>query len=106
MLFTFKSAASADLIMHEMSGKKILAVLGKHPDDTRGIITVEQLPGAISTLQTAIAVDKAKVPETIPSQRNNEGDDELAVSLAQRALPFIEMLESAVKAGEPIVWGV
>lgn len=51
MLITFKSANNADLIMLEASGKEILALLGKNPEDTRGIITVEQLPEAISILQ-------------------------------------------------------
>lgn len=106
MLYTFKSATNADLIMHEKSGKELLALLGKNPEDPRGIITVEQLPGAIATLQNAVVADKARLLETAPSQSKNETDDEPPVSLAQRATPFIELLESAVKAGEPVIWGV
>jgi hypothetical protein len=106
MLFTFKSATNADLIMHEKSGKEILALLGKSPEDARGIITVEQLTAAIATLQTAMAVDKARPQETTASSSKNETDDEPPVSLAQRATPFIDMLERAVKAGEPVIWGV
>lgn len=106
MLLTFKSATNADLVMHEKSGKEILALLAKNPDDSRGIITVEQLPGAIATLQQAIAADKARPPETASGQPCSEEDDDPPVSLAQRATPFIEMLERAVKAGEPVIWGV
>ncbi|MBT9520031.1 MAG: DUF1840 domain-containing protein [Dechloromonas sp.] len=106
MLFTFKSATNADLIMHEKSGKEILALLGKSPEDARGIITVEQLTAAMATLQTAMAADKAKPQETASSQNKTEADDEPPVSLAQRAAPFIEMLERAVKAGQPVIWGV
>lgn len=106
MLFTFKSATNADLIMHEKSGKEILALLGKIPENARGVITVEQLPGAIATLRKAIVADKAKPQETAASPSKNETDDEPPVSLAQRAAPFIEMLERAAKTGEPIVWGV
>jgi len=102
MLFTFKSATNADLIMHGKSAKEILALLDKRPEDVRGIITVEQLTGAIATLQKAIVAE----PETAASPRQNEADEEPPVSLAQRATPFIEMLERAVKAGEPVVWGV
>ena len=97
MLFTFKSATNADLIMHEKSGKEILALLGKSPEDVRGIITLEQLPGAITTLQKAIVADKARPQETAASQNAGEADDEPPVSLSQRAAPFIEMLERAVK---------
>lgn len=102
MLFIFKSANNADLIMHGKSASEILALLGKNPEDARGIITVEQLTGAIATLQKAIVAE----PETAASPRQNEADEEPPVSLAQRATPFIEMLERAVKAGEPVVWGV
>lgn len=106
MLFTFKSATNADLIMHEKGGKEILALLGKSPDEARGIITVEQLPEAIATLQKAIVADKARPQESAASPGNTEADDEPPVSLAQRAAPFVDMLERAVKAGEPVVWGV
>ena len=106
MLFTFKSATNADLIMHEKSAKEILALLGKSPDEARGIITVEQLPEAIATLKKAIVADKARPQETAASPSKNEADDEPPVSLAQRAAPFVDMLERAAKAGEPVVWGV
>lgn len=107
MLFTFKSAPSADLIMHGNNGKEILALLGKCPDDARGIITVEQLPAAISTLQRAIEADKANMPEQDEAASSeNAPDAEPQVCLAQRAVPFIEMLKRAEKAGEPVVWGV
>lgn len=106
MLFTFKSATNADLIMHEKSGKEILALLGKSPEDARGIITVEQLPGAIATLQETIVADKARPQETALSQNETEADDEPPVGLSQRATPFIKMLESAAKAGQPVIWGV
>lgn len=106
MLFTFKSATSADLIMHETSGKEILALLGKEPEAPLGIITVEQLPEAIAALQTAMAVDKARKPEENAKQGKSEPDDEDPVSLSQRAAPFVELLERAANAGEPVVWGV
>jgi len=106
MLFTFKSATNADLIMHEKSGKEILALLGKAPEDARGVITVEQLPAAISTLQTAVAAAKAKPPEQNATGSESETGDEQPVSLAQRATPFIEMLERSLKDRELVTWGV
>jgi len=106
MLFTFKSANNADLMMHETSAKEILALLGKSPEDARGIITVEQLPTAISTLQKAIAADKTRQPRQEPSRSESAGGDEPPVSLFQHAVPFVDMLERALKDGEPVVWGV
>jgi hypothetical protein len=106
MLFTFTSANNADLIMHEKSGKEILSLLGKSPEDARGIITIEQLPEAIATLQKAVVADKARPQEPAANPNKIETDDEPPVSLAQRAAPFVDMLERAAKAGEPVVWGV
>lgn len=105
MLFTFKSAADADLIMHEKDGKEILSLLGKNGEDARGIITVEQLPTAIATLRKAITTDKSKPRKAATNQSGDEPDNE-QVNLAQRAAPFIEMLEHAAKADEPVIWGV
>ena len=106
MLITFKSANNADLIMLEASGKEILALLGKNPEDTRGIITVEQLPEAISILQKAVVAAKAILPEQNINVSDIESDYEQPVSLPPRAAPSIEMLKRALKAGEPVVWGV
>ena len=106
MLFIFKSATNADLIMHEKSAREILALLGKSREDARGVITVEQLTAAIATLQKAIAADKARPQETTSSPSQNETDGEPPVSLAQRATPFVDMLLRAAKAGEPVLWGV
>lgn len=106
MLFTFKSATNADLIMHEKSAKEILALLGKSLDEARGIITVEQLAEAIATLQKAVVADKARPQETDASPSKKEADDEPPVSLARRAAPFVDMLERAAKAGQPVTWGV
>lgn len=104
MLFTFKSAATANLIMHEQSGKEILALLGKNPNDQRGIITVDQMAEAVKTLQVAALADKARPRETNADE--NDNNDRPKVSLAQRAAPFIEMLEQAKKGDEPVTWGV
>jgi hypothetical protein len=106
MLFIFKSASTADLIMHEKNGKEILALLGKNPDDVCGIITAEQLPAAIATLQAATLADKRRPPAAGEQATPDEARDEQPVNLAQRALPFIQMLERAAAEDEPIVWGV
>ena len=51
MLIVFKSPASGDVIMFEKNGKEMLGVLGKDPADAKGIVTVEQLPGAIAAVR-------------------------------------------------------
>jgi len=101
MLFTFKSVATANLIMHEKSGKEILFLLGKNPEDQCGIITVGQLPESIKRLQLAVFADKAKQRD---KNTGSSPHDEV-VSLSLRAEPFIDMLEQAATGNEPVTWG-
>lgn len=46
MLFLFKSPACGDVIMFAQNGKDMLAVLGKHTEDAKGIVTVAPSPAA------------------------------------------------------------
>ncbi len=104
MMYVFKSKADGDLIMMEGVGDQILRILGREPAK-RGIIEVDALPGAISTLQQAIADAQAQ-------REDGHGDDPesaggaLAVGLAQRAWPMIEMMKRSLAERADIVWGV
>jgi len=53
--------------MFEENGKEILRLLGKNPDESKGIVTVEQLPGAIDALKSAI---DACMPPPFQASRN------------------------------------
>jgi hypothetical protein len=107
MLYKFKSKAAGDLIMLEPNGRRVLEIIGKDASPT-GIILPEQMPAAIAALDAAIAreeaelkaaVDEAKAKGEVPPRAD-------AVSLRQRAVPFIDMLKRCEKAGKEIVWGV
>ena len=110
MLLTFKSAASADVIMFGEVASRLLEILGRSPDDTKGILTVAQLDEAVVRLRAAIDADKqqhARQPD------DDQDDDEerprgmaAPVSLAQRAYPLLEMLQYAQRDKVPVVWGV
>ncbi len=111
MLITFKSASSADVLMFGDSAKKILAAIGKDAGDAQGIVTVEQLPQAISRLRAAIEEDRAN--QTRPSEADQDaahekGETGMAapVGFAQRAWPLLDMLERAQRDGVPVTWGV
>lgn len=104
MLVIFKSGASANLTLLEKSGKCLIAALGKNPDDATGIITVAQLPGAIASLQSAMADKRG---ETCPSTEHDtadEPDDE--ISFSQRAVPLLDLLKESQKDGAAVTWGV
>jgi len=105
MLVTFKSAASGDLVMFERNGKEILPLLGKNPEEARGIVTVEQLPAAIAALRTAIAADKARQAGQPADENDTETGVDRKINLSQRALPLLEMLERSLQEREPVTWG-
>lgn len=105
MLIIFKSPAGGDVIMFEKNGKEMLSVLGKDPEEPKGIFTVAQQPEAIATLKAAIAADKARAPadDEDESERKPGGGN---VSFFQRAVPLLELLELSLKEGKPVTWGV
>jgi len=107
MLYKFKSKAAGDLIMLEPNGRRVLQIIGKDPGP-KGIILPEEIPGALTRLDQAIAqeeaeqkamVDEAKANGRVPPKFD-------AVSLRQRAVPFIDMLRRCEKEQKEIVWGV
>lgn len=110
MLITFKSATGADVIMFGDIARKLVAIVGKDPQDGKGIVTVEQLPDAIARLRAAIEEDKAR--RAGQAQDDDEEPDPerrgmaAPVSLAQRAWPLLDLLEASQKEGVPVVWGV
>jgi len=108
MLITFKSGAAADVIMFGDAARSLLQVLGKDPNDATGIVTVEQLPGAIAALKAAIEENK----HAHDDGKDDEADEETPkgmgapVSFAQRAWPLLDMLEYSLKEHKPVTWGV
>ena len=103
MLYKFKSKNAGDVIMLEANGRKLLEVIGKDAGPT-GIILALQMPAAIKALQDAIAQEESQ------GDSNDKQDDSAAkvdpLSLRQRAVPFIDMLQRNHKAGTDVTWGV
>jgi len=97
MLITLKSHASGDVVMLEASGKQVLGLLGKDSSETTGIITVDQLPGAIDALKHAVAADKTTA---------TGGNSDQGIRLFQRAPPILELLERSLEDETPVTWGV
>ncbi len=110
MIVTFKSAASADLIYFGDVAKRLMELIGKEPSE-RGIITVEQLPEAIARLKAAIEADREAHRQLVQSDEPGSetspgGVTRPRVSLTQRALPLLAMLEESLAEGKSVVWGV
>lgn len=113
MIVIFQSPASGDVIMFGDVAKRMMTLMGKEPTD-KGIVTVEQLPEAIARIKAAIEADKQQragknpedLPQTEPDGSGSPGSSRPYVSLTQRALPLLELLEWSLKKKKPVVWGV
>lgn len=117
MLYKFKSRATADLILLDAQGRRLLAIVGKDPA-AQGIITVAQIPAAIAALEAAVVHDERDEPDQQPAadtrsgnDSRDEGDEEgdgprgNRVTLRQRAAPFIDMLQRSAAEDADVVWG-
>jgi len=107
MLYKFKSKAAGDLIMLEPNGRRVLQIIGKEPGP-KGIIQPSEMPAAVRSLEDAIAREEAEQKAAIDEARaKGQVPPQFAdVSLRQRAVPFLDMLQRCQKAGKEIVWGV
>lgn len=107
MLYKFKSPAAGDLIMLEPNGRRVLEAIGKDAGP-QGIILAADMGAAISALEQAVAQEDAdhKAAVALAESQGEAAPKQDAVSLRQRALPFIEMLKRCSTAGKDMVWGV
>lgn len=107
MLYKFKSKAAGDLIMLEPNGRRVLEIIGKDAGP-KGIILPEQMSGAISALEGAIAKEESD-QKALAEEAKSKGQTAPkfdGVTLRQRAVPFLDMLRRCQQAGQEIVWGV
>lgn len=115
-IVTFKSNAAGEIYMFRETAEKIFKVIGK-PLGIRGVLTPEELPGAIAALKKEMENEKEllKAARDREDKRFKEGKDldeekkpaiEEPVYFTQRAYPLLEMFEMSLKEDTPVVWGV
>jgi hypothetical protein len=104
-MITFQSDASGDVMMFDEVAHRMMDLMGK--DKTaRGVITVEQMPECIARLKAAIAEDRAQARGKASGEEAEETGVAARVSLAQRALPLVELLERSLAREKPVLWGI
>lgn len=114
MLYKFKSRATADLIMLEPQGRRMLRIMGKDPA-AQGIVTAAQIPAAIAAIEAAVAAEeRGASPGAEPGeaaqdaqagQEQEGGEARDRVTLRQRATPFLDMLRRSAAEDADVVWG-
>jgi hypothetical protein len=109
MLYKFKSSVCAEVIMLQPNAEELLKIIGKAPGAT-GIITKDQIPGAIEAINKEIAARDAQAQGQGAFDDEKLDEDAVAkgdgVSLRRRAGPFLDLLKQTVAAGKDVVWGV
>ncbi len=112
MIVIFQSKASGDVIMFGDVAHRLMTIMGKHATP-KGIVTVGQLPDAIARIKAAVAQDKdehsrivaeSDAPPDLMSASAESSQP--SISLTQRALPLLELLELSQRKGVPVMWGV
>lgn len=111
MPITFKSQATGDLVMLERHAEALLQRLGKTAK-AAGTLTPAEMPQALVVLRAiegpceaqAAAPTTAEADADAPAPTLSFQDE--PVSLRQRAVPLIRLIEQAQAESKPIVWGV
>ncbi|WP_105133052.1 DUF1840 domain-containing protein [Burkholderia sp. BE12] len=106
MLITFRSSAAPDIVMLRDLAQYLLGLVGKGLD-IRGVISTDELPGAIARLEQAVKDDAARERAHEYSTLGlRDGASPHANGLAQRAWPLLDMMRAAHEQGRHVMWGV
>jgi hypothetical protein len=102
-----RCTATADLLLLSALAQDLLARLGKDAAQA-GILEPQDMPAALRVLHD---LDDARPESAAKTSSADEPAPEPdfvdeAVSLRKRAWPLIQMIERALAAQKPIVWGV
>ena len=93
--------------MLDESGKEMCRLLGKGADDSKGIVSTDQPPDAITILKQAIAADKViPHPHQMEKPMDTRYDAGDSVHLHQRAFSVLELLQLALQENTYVTWGV
>ena len=97
MLVKFHSSTSGEIMMFAENARVTVELMGKEAL-ARGVITKDQLPAAIERIAAALARAKAAPPPAeLPDQT-------LPVSMAQRLVPFLELLQRTRDDDGYVMW--
>jgi hypothetical protein len=109
MLYKFKSKVTGDIIMLEPQGRQILTIWGRDAASLAqpGILLPADIPAALEALHAAVAQDEAQRAQAAQAAQESGNPVQVqGVSLRQRAVPLIDMLQRCLKEDKEIVWGV
>jgi hypothetical protein len=102
MPITFKSKHAPDILMFESIALQLIKAMG-HSGTVPGAVAAEDVSAALQHLEQKLAGPDIGLLDNDDDAQSNE-DREPRVSMAHRSLPLINMLRSAIKEGDYIIW--
>jgi hypothetical protein len=106
MLVTFHTPAAGDVIMFGNTAVQLLQLMG-NSGKVPGVLQSEDLEQAIRLLKTALEGHSSSNADDNCINKSDEEvevNDELEVSLRNRAFPLIRLLEAAGDEGVHVTW--
>lgn len=103
MVVTFRSKVSADVVMFGDVAIRLIKLMG-HSGVVPSAILAGDVGAALCQLKQAVEADKAEAAGNHSSQTEEDDSDPSAVSLANRALPLMELLTAAAAAKCNVMW--
>ena len=97
MLVTFSTNAYSDITLFGDVALTLLKMMG-HSATVPGAILSDDVPEALRRLTAAIKAEPSSPPD------EDKDGHEPVVSIANRALPLINLLTAAAKAGHNVMW--
>jgi hypothetical protein len=102
MIVTFETEVHANITMFGDVAVALIKLMG-HSGSVPGALMAADVPAALERLKWAVAERPDETLDPEPKGQT-EDEDEPSVSLAHRALPLIQLLESAAAAGKNVMW--
>ena len=99
MLVTFSTARYSDITLFGDVATQLLHLMG-HSGTVPSAILAADVPQALQRLQQGLQTSPADATESSDS----ESAEEATVSLQNRALPLIELLNSAIANNSDVTW--
>ncbi len=88
------------------NGDQVLRLLGREPS-AQGIITKDQMAGAIAALEKAVSDDDAAFERSVQDAKaaGESAPKRSGPQLKQRAWPLVELMRHAQRENEDVIWG-
>ena len=97
MLVTFSTDAYADITMFGDVAINFLKMMG-HSGTVPSAVMAEDIPAALNRLRAAIDATSGVEPD------KRTDTDEPGVSMSNRAIPLVNLLQAAAKAKTDVMW--